>query len=206
MYGEEELPGFPKSLSSPQKTPACFCISPSIPRLGFIFSWIKEDLLSALCRKLSPWTAPWRGKLGIRKWNKRKSGKPILCEKKTKHFHPPRSGYNLTVCCDHHTPNNAFLHFRHLIKMRCPWKELRDLLLPAVPLGGNVGIEKPGWDPQAVSPGSAQPRAIGNTVPPRFAVKHLSSSGCHFVSPGLLSPAVHYPSHSLRVTWLSFLT
>lgn len=60
-------------------------ISPSIPGLGFIFSWM-EDLLSALSRKWNPWTAPWRGKFAIMKQTKRKTGKPIFWEKKTKTF------------------------------------------------------------------------------------------------------------------------
>jgi len=75
--------------------------------------------------------------------------------------------------------------------MRCPWKDLRGLLFPAVPLGGNVGVEKPGLDPEAVGPSSAQPKAVGSPVPPRFAVKHLSSSDCHFMSPGLLCVTHH---------------
>lgn len=115
------MPGFPKSLLSPKSTPACFCIRPSIPRLGFIFSWIKQNLLSALCRKRNPWTAPWRGKLGIMKQTKRKRGKPNFWEKKN-HFPPRHSCSSISVCCGHHTPDS--LHFRHLIEMNS-WRELR---------------------------------------------------------------------------------
>lgn len=51
------------------------------PGLVSFFSWIKQNLLSALCSKWNPWTAPWREKLDIMKQIKRKRGKPNFWEK-----------------------------------------------------------------------------------------------------------------------------
>lgn len=155
-------------------------------------------------RKTESLNSSSEGKIRLKEIKQKKIRKTNSLAENPKYYHPPCSCYNLTVCCDHHTPNNGFLYF--LSFMRCPWKELRDLLFPPVPLGGDLGMEKPGWDPQAVGHSSAQPKGIGNAVPPRFAIKHLRGSDCRFVSPGLLSPAVCCLSHRAWVTWFSFLT
>lgn len=68
-------------------------------------------------------------------------------------------------------------------------------------LGRDVGMENLGWDPQAVGPGSEQPKATGDTVPPKFAVKHPGGSDS-----GLMSPAAPVLSHRAQVTCLSSLT
>lgn len=145
MYVEEELPGFPRSLSSTKTTPARFFISPSIPRLGFVFSWIKEDLLSAFCRKLSPWTAPWRGKLNIKKWNKTKSG-----NKKSLGGKGDVINQFIAVTALQCVVTATLTSFQTSHKNKVSLEGAGGSAPSHSVLGRDVGTENPGWDAQAV--------------------------------------------------------
>lgn len=179
------MPGFPKSLLSPKTTPACFCISPSIPRLGFIFFFLdKGELAVCSLQKMESLNSSLEGKIWHNETNQKKKRKTKFLGGKN-HFPPLHSCSSISACCDHHTPD--CLYFTHLIEMNS-WRELRVFSPPCSGFGeGSGGGET--W--------------MGSTGCQAWLCTAKNVSPVSPVCPVLLSPAVPYLSHTVGATWFS---